>query len=530
MATCVFRETKNDSTNGTSYASDAFTPAANDLLIVFVSASGTTAAGTMTDSQSGSWTKVGSALYNTSGSTLYCFARTTGVSASSMTVTFDCTGDSATGANINVYGIGGMSVYGTSAIVQSAKQENQASGGTPAPVFGASAQTGNPTLGAIGAQKAAPIVTVPGSWTEGDDSNYATPSNGIESIFRDSGFTGTTITWGGTVTAAWASFIIELAAAEAHSGTAVGTGGGVVVAAISTARFAAQTATGGGIVTTSRTGSHNALGTATGGGVVTPAITTARAAVGTATGGGVVTYTYTVGTGGESHSGTAVMTGGGVVVLTGQKGALTAALATGAGVVVLSALKGARWSEVVTGGGIAIVAASKQALGYAGLTGGGTVVIIAGSGAEAMPDFDPITTALAGRFAAAVVTPPTGYDNVKLSTGDLPEQMTPLPSVYVFPDRGAFATGGGTRTGVHGYFVRFYFNQTGDTERDMVALRKWLTVLVDQLKLSTQLGGIVSVARVETWQLGILHYAGKDYSGIELGVQIVTDEAWSAVS
>jgi hypothetical protein len=184
----------------------------------------------------------------------------------------------------------------------------------------------------------------------------------------------------------------------------------------------------------------------------------------------------------------------------------------------------------VTGAGIVVLSASKQALAYAGLTGGGTVVIISGSGGEAMPDFDPITTALAGRFAAAVVTPPPGYDNVRVSTGNLPEQMTPLPSVYVFPDHGSFDTGQGIRTGDHDYFVRFYFNQTGDTERDMVALRKWLTVLVDQLKEATQLGGIVSVARVDTWQLGILNYAGKTYSGIELGVHIRTDEGWAAVA
>jgi hypothetical protein len=148
-----------------------------------------------------------------------------------------------------------------------------------------------------------------------------------------------------------------------------------------------------------------------------------------------------------------------------------------------------------------------------------------------MPDFDAIAVALAARYAPAQVTPPTGgYDNIRLSTADLPGQMTPLPTVLIFPDNGDFQTGNGTRTGGQEWLVRFYYNQIGDITRDMVALRKWLTVLVDQLRISAQLGGIVTVARVMTWKIGQMAYAGADYSGIELGVHIVADEPWAAVA
>jgi hypothetical protein len=148
-----------------------------------------------------------------------------------------------------------------------------------------------------------------------------------------------------------------------------------------------------------------------------------------------------------------------------------------------------------------------------------------------MPDFDGIAAALAARFAAAQVTPPAGgYDNIRVATADLPNQMTPLPTVLVYLDSGDFTAFPGKRDGRSEWSVRFYYNQTGDLPRDMKALRLWAAVLIDQLKISTQLGGIVTLARVDSFRIGILNYAGIDYTGLELGVGIVTNEAWAAVA
>jgi hypothetical protein len=147
-----------------------------------------------------------------------------------------------------------------------------------------------------------------------------------------------------------------------------------------------------------------------------------------------------------------------------------------------------------------------------------------------MPDFDAIGTALAARFAAAAVTPPTGFGNIRLSTADLPNGVATLPTVLIFPDTGDFATGNGTRLGIQDWLVRFYYAQTGDLTRDTNALRKWLTVLVDQLRDSVQLGGVVVYARVDGWRVGQLTYAGQDYSGLELRVRVQTSEAWPAVA
>jgi hypothetical protein len=148
-----------------------------------------------------------------------------------------------------------------------------------------------------------------------------------------------------------------------------------------------------------------------------------------------------------------------------------------------------------------------------------------------MPDFDAINTALVARFSAAQVTPPAGgYDNVRVATGDLPGQMTPLPTVLVFPESGTFTHSAGKRDSVHTFTVRFYYNQSGDAERDFVPLRKWLTILVNQLQTGAQLGGIVTQAKVLGWKVGVMTYASIPYTGIELSVMVNVNEAWSPVS
>jgi hypothetical protein len=147
-----------------------------------------------------------------------------------------------------------------------------------------------------------------------------------------------------------------------------------------------------------------------------------------------------------------------------------------------------------------------------------------------MPDFDAINTALVARFAAAAITPPTGYANVTISTGDLPTGGYAVPFVLVFPESGEFTSYPGKRDSTHQYIVRFYWNQNGDLERDTVALRKWLTVLVDQLKLSTQLGGIVTKAWVASYNVGVFDYTPNQYTGIELTVSVLVNEAWAAVA
>lgn len=152
-------------------------------------------------------------------------------------------------------------------------------------------------------------------------------------------------------------------------------------------------------------------------------------------------------------------------------------------------------------------------------------------------DFDSIGNAIALRFDRTTVTPPTSYRNIRISTANAPEQLPPTPCVIVFLADGNFESGPGThKQSGHDWLVRFYFDQTTDLVRAQVGLRKWASVLVDRLRDSVQLGGlsgsgwVVTGAWVTGYTLGLLTYADRSYSGIELKVHVVVDEAWAAVA
>lgn len=210
MATVTHGITTSNTANTTSYTSGSFTPALNDLLLVFVEAGGTVAIGSMTDSQGLGFTKVTSAIYDTNTQTVYCFVANNLAAASAMTVTFDCTGDPSTGVVICVARIAGMTRTNLSAIRQSAVENNLAAATVPAPVFAASALTGNPTLGAVGNNSNPAAITEPTSWTEQADAGVVTPDRGLEYVSRNSGFTGTTITWGSAGATVKGDIIVEL--------------------------------------------------------------------------------------------------------------------------------------------------------------------------------------------------------------------------------------------------------------------------------------------------------------------------------
>lgn len=196
-------------TNTTSYASGSFTPAAGDLLVVLVLASDTVAAGTVSNSEGLTFTKVTSALKNSSADTLYVFVADSASNGNAQTCTFDCTGDAATGCAIAVLRIAGMAKFGASAVRQSAKQENQAAG-TPAPAFSVAALTSNPCLCFMGNSTNTATMTRPDSnWTEQRDNGFNTPTTGYEYCTRPSGFTGTTITWGSASATAFGAIIVE---------------------------------------------------------------------------------------------------------------------------------------------------------------------------------------------------------------------------------------------------------------------------------------------------------------------------------
>ncbi len=208
----------------------AFTPTAGDLLVACVGGTASVAtAPTMTDTQNLGWDLISTtAVKATSADTLWCFISRATAAATSTTATFTATGDATTGQVIQIWGVSGMGRAGLNALRQAAKQDNQAASTTPAPVFSSAALTGNPIVGMVFNATNPAGMTPPGGtqcnggvFTEDGDAGYITPTTGGETVHCDSGFTGTTVTWGSTSASIFCSIILELDTSSLPSAPAV---------------------------------------------------------------------------------------------------------------------------------------------------------------------------------------------------------------------------------------------------------------------------------------------------------------------
>lgn len=204
-------------TTGTgNRTSNAFAPAVGDLWVVFcVVSANTNDTPTCSDNNSGTYDRVAILPYDTSTDRLAVFVREQLFdNTTNTTVTVD------TGANnsgiVGVIAVAGMARVGTDAIrnysttPQIGTQSNQASGGTPAPALPASCLTENMTIGAVGAADPTGVGTATSGWTERVDTGTNADNVGLHIQTRDSGFTGTTVTWGGAAGGNFASVILEL--------------------------------------------------------------------------------------------------------------------------------------------------------------------------------------------------------------------------------------------------------------------------------------------------------------------------------
>ena len=211
MAAVILGVSLADTTNTTSYTTASFTPALDDLLIVFVKGRLTlTRPSTMTDSLGGTYTNILALDGPGTNGTMYLFVRDSLTPNTSMTITWDCTGDTAVAAHIQVARVSGITRTGSDAILQTATQSLQSASTTPAPSFSSSALTGNPTLGAVFNRTDPATMTEPSGWTERADIGNIQATTGSEWVSRDSGFTGTTITWGSTSASLFGSIIVEV--------------------------------------------------------------------------------------------------------------------------------------------------------------------------------------------------------------------------------------------------------------------------------------------------------------------------------
>lgn len=224
------------SSNGTSYVSGAFTPVASDYLLVFVHASDTTVDGTLTDSQGLGWDKLTGVTSNTNNRFI-AFKSQTSAAASSMTVTWDCTGDAATGAVIGV-----MRVSGTDGNIRRTVSNSGAAAVTPSVSFASACLTTSGIVFATANLSSPHGTTAPTGYIPRVGVSYLTPTTGLASASKNSGETGTSITAGGLSPSDWTTFGIEFfgqGIGITHAGTGVLVGAGSAVSGTST-RFRAH--------------------------------------------------------------------------------------------------------------------------------------------------------------------------------------------------------------------------------------------------------------------------------------------------
>lgn len=217
-------------TAGTTDRFVTITPAVGDLLVVFCSVrANVNTTPTASDNQGGTYTLVQAAEFGTNQHTLSAFVADQLV-ASAVSTTITVATGSNTSGNVVAVAVSGMSKTGSAAILQSGKDENNAAGATPAVTFGSAVNTSNVTLGAVGNTNNPATMTPPTSWTERQDIGQPTSNVGLEVVTRDSGFTGTTITWGSTSTVVSAAIAIELDGSS--SGTQYNISAGAQVATV----------------------------------------------------------------------------------------------------------------------------------------------------------------------------------------------------------------------------------------------------------------------------------------------------------
>ena len=209
MAATYSSSAAGGGTSGTSNRTASITPAAGTTLVVFCMVSvNTNNAPTCSDNRGGTYDLIAVAQTNAGANRLSAFIRKAFCDNVSHTVTV-ATGSNTAG-EIVLIAVAGLEFLGSDAVRQSAVQDNGGRGTTPAPAFSSSALTGNMTLGAVGNGTNPATLTTPGSWTERQDVGQSTPSTGLEVVTRDSGFTGTTVTWGSTSGSVYGAIIVEL--------------------------------------------------------------------------------------------------------------------------------------------------------------------------------------------------------------------------------------------------------------------------------------------------------------------------------
>lgn len=215
MATVTFGlASAFSTTSGTKSTAAPAAVTVGDLCIVITAHTGNTSTTAPTDNNSdglGTYSLIDTAVKASSADTMKAWVRDRPFGTTSTTTITHAPG-TTTGGGLLAWTVSGIHRIGTAAIRQSAKQDNQAGGGTPTPVLGVAALTTNPLVGMVfnATNPAGLTARSSPAWSEDNDAGYGTPATGREAAHINSGETATSIAWGGTSASAFCSIVVEL--------------------------------------------------------------------------------------------------------------------------------------------------------------------------------------------------------------------------------------------------------------------------------------------------------------------------------
>jgi len=202
MSTTRLATNSASTSDTTAYNGNSGTPASGDLLIAFVGASNTVSVGGLTGTFD--WTLLDS--FSNGGDTLYVYYAYAS-SATSITPHFDCSDDAATGCSIQVLRLTGLDGQ-TQPYIRQYKFTSGNSTNCVA-TLNSSAINSNGMIGSIFKVDNSGV-SAPTSWTGLGTVAYSNPYRVMLNAYRNSGETGSSFTWAGSVGGSFIAFIAEL--------------------------------------------------------------------------------------------------------------------------------------------------------------------------------------------------------------------------------------------------------------------------------------------------------------------------------
>ncbi len=144
-------------------------------------------------------------------------------------------------------------------------------------------------------------------------------------------------------------------------------------------------------------------------------------------------------------------------------------------------------------------------------------------------DFLAIADALALRYSAAYLIPPTGQPPIRKSTARPENNAPPTPFVFVLLDDWEITgPASGWRKGELHFQVRLHHSRkAGDTAESHRALLMWAGVMMDATYAQSMLGLAPTVMKAlsVTGSLQVFTYGGVEFDGVQINVTVWTGDA-----